>query len=83
MLALLDNEMGFLSAPLIGDFVEAGIDIVHGIALSFGARNDESHLGYFFVGCGLASDTDKGQGYQPTIGNGFAAIVSLKYTAGE
>ena len=83
MLALLDNERGLLSTPLIGYFVEAGIDIVHGIALSFGAGNDEAHLGYLLVGSRLAADANKGQRNQPTAGDGLATVTGLEYATGK
>ena len=68
---------------MVGDFIEAGVDIGRRIDLSFGAGYDEPHQGDFGILGILAAYADEGQGEQPARGYGLASIYGRQHAAGK
>ena len=82
-LPLIGIGYACLSAPLIGDFIEAGIDIGGCINLSLGAWHDEPHQGNFGVLGILTAHADECQGEQPARGHRLASIYGRQDAAGK
>ena len=56
----------WLSTLGIGNFVEARIDAVHCIALTFGAGSNDAYFCNLSIGCALTTQFDELEGENPT-----------------